>query len=70
MRVGFWQLFGRTADGSITPRVLLSIGGVTLSPGVSFRAGVSFSGVDLAVLAGRDLEVEQYGAVVSIVGHY
>lgn len=61
MRVPFSQVFSRNADGSCTPRGAVQIGGVTMGPGVSFTAGVSFSGVDIAQYAGHDLDVEQRG---------
>ena len=70
MRVPFWDVFSQNRDGSITPRKMVSIGGVTMGPGVAFGAGVSFSGVDLAGIAGRDLEVQEVGGVTHIKGTY
>ena len=68
------QLIG---TGGIAALLLLGavtgvqIGGISMGPGVSFGAGVSFAGVDLASIAGRDLEVEQNpGGPVIIKGHY
>ena len=59
MRVSFDEVFQTNQDGSISPKATVKIGGTTMNPGVSFRPGVSFSGVDLAQYAGKDLEVEQ-----------
>ena len=70
VRVSFWSVFNRNADGSITPKVPVTIGGISMGPGVSFGGGVSFSGVDLAALAGRDLEAEPNGAGYTITGNY
>ncbi len=71
MRVVFNVVFQSNPNGSFSPKVVVKIGGVVLSPGVSFTPGVSFSGVDIAKIAGRDLEVEylQDGSV-EIKGHY
>jgi hypothetical protein len=42
--------FVRNANGSWSPLVPVTIGGVTMGPGVAFTPGVMFSGVDLAAL--------------------
>ena len=59
MRVSFNEVFQNNNDGSYSPKGIVKIGGVTMSPGVSFRPGVLFSGVDIAIYAGRGLEVEK-----------
>jgi hypothetical protein len=41
-----------------------------MAPGVRFTGGVSFSGVDIAQYAGRDLEVEIANGVVVIRAIY
>lgn len=43
---------------------------MTMGTGVSFGSGVSFSGVDLVALAGRDLEAQEQGGIYTITGHY
>jgi len=61
MRVSFAEVFQDNGNGSYTPKHRVKIGGVTMGPGgVSFRGGVSFSGVDIANYAGHDLEVVQH----------
>lgn len=57
MRVPFSDVFQDNGDGSYTPKVPVQIGGVSLGTGVSFRPGVSFSGIDIAQYAGHDLDV-------------
>ena len=42
--------FHRLANGSWTPRRPVAVGGVALTPGVSFSRGVSFGGVDVAAV--------------------
>ncbi len=70
MRVRFHQVFQVNANGSVSPLMPVHVKGVTMSPGVSFRAGVSFGGLDIAALRGKDLEVEQQGSTVVIKGFY
>lgn len=71
MRVRFSEVFNSNPDGSFSPRSAVRIGGVTMGTGVSFRRGVSFSGIDIATYAGRDLEVEQAAdGVIKIEGTY
>ena len=54
MRVRFTDVFQQNPDGSCTPRVQVTIHGVTVGP---FSPG-AFSGLDIAKYAGKDLEVE------------
>jgi hypothetical protein len=70
MRVPFSQVFSQNPDGTVTPRSQVTIGGVTMGPGVTFTRGVAFSGIDIASMAGRDLEVEYQGQVVVVKGVY
>lgn len=70
MRVPYSQIFAASQDGSVTPRVPVSIGGVTMGPGVSFGRGVSFGGVDLAALRGHDLDVEVVDGTYVIKGYF
>ena len=58
MRVTFSTVFKKNSDGSYSPKKIVEIGGVKMGPGVTFNKGVSFSGFDLAKLAGSDLEIE------------
>jgi hypothetical protein len=45
--------FVRNPDGSWSPVAPVLIKGVTMGPGVAFRPGVSFGGVDLASILER-----------------
>lgn len=70
MRVRFEEIFNIT-EGRITPKVTVKIGGVVMTPGVSFSDGVSFSGVDLSKYVGKDLDVEKHpDGSVEIKGVY
>jgi hypothetical protein len=62
MRVPFGRVFTINADGSITPKVPVRIGGVAREPGSEFGTRVRLGAVvDFAALRGRDLEVTLEG---------
>lgn len=70
MRLPYSQLFDVHPDGSVSPRVVVNVNGVTMGAGVAFGGGVQFGGVDLAALRGTDLEVEVENGVHVVKGHY
>jgi len=71
MRVPYDQIFQVNADGSVSPRMPVSVGGITMGgPGISFNVGVSFGGVDIASLRGKDIEIERQADAVIIKGFY
>ncbi|MFH1371395.1 MAG: hypothetical protein ABII09_08945 [Planctomycetota bacterium] len=70
MRINFWEIFRIYPDGSIEPIKRVRIGGVEFGPGVRFSKGVSFSGIDLSLYVGRDLEVENIDNVSVLKGIY
>ena len=70
MRIKFWEIFQENPNGSISPRTIIRIGGVTLSPGVSFVKGVTFGGVDFFNYYGMDFEIDKNGTITIIKGIY
>lgn len=70
MEIGFWEVFQENPNGSISPRTTIRVGGVTLSPGVSFTRGVTFGGVDFFNYYGMDLEVDEEGQILILRGFY
>jgi hypothetical protein len=71
MRVPFERVFATNADGSITPKVPVRIGGVAREPGSEFGARVRLGSVtDFAALRGRDLEVNREGQGYILVHPY
>ncbi len=71
MRYPFNSVFQENLDGSITPKISVSINGLGMGPGVSFGQGVAFGGVDLHRYRGMDVEgEEQGGSVLVIKGFY
>ena len=75
MKVDFSTIFKIHSDGSIEPLRPVRIGGVTLGSGVRFTPGVRFGGIDIALYAGKALEVEEQGmdsvsSIVTLRGAY
>ncbi len=62
-RVTFDSIFTTHPDGSLEPKQKIRVGGVELAPGVRFRHGVSFAGVDFTLFIGHDFEVDDDGDV-------
>lgn len=55
-------MFSTNADGSITPKVPIRIGGIARQPGAEFGTRVRLGTVmDFAAIRGRDLEVRLEG---------
>lgn len=69
MKVHFNDMF-TVQDGMVSPKVVVSIGGATMSPSVSFGGGVSFGGVDLTQYIGKYLEVTVANNIHTITGLY
>lgn len=71
MRVKFSEVFAIGVNGMISPKLPVNIGGVQMGPGVSFGGGVAFGGIQLASIAGHDLEIDRApNGVVTLKGHY
>ena len=70
MRVPFDAVFQTNPNGSISPKTIVTINGVTMSPGVALGGGVSMGGVDLTSMRGKDLEIEKQGGGVIVTRHY
>lgn len=69
-RVSFDSIFTINRDGSIEPKQVVRIGGVTLSPGVKFSKGVAFGGVDITQYAGHELEITTDNGIIVVTGIY
>lgn len=69
-RFRFYEVFQKNADGSLTPKRIINIGGVIIGPGVSFGAGVSFGGVDIFQNQMYDIAAEEVNGLLVIKGFY
>jgi hypothetical protein len=56
VRVKYDQVFTINTNNTITPKLPVRIGGVTMGPGVSFGTGVFIGGVNLFDYRGKDME--------------
>jgi len=66
--VAFWELFQAHADGSISPKVRVTVGGISFAPRVAIPGSLMLGGERLVDLAGRDLMVERGPEGVVVVG--
>lgn len=69
-RFTFSSIFSTNPDGSFSPRQTIRIGGITLGPGVSFKPGVVFAGIDFTQYIGKDFEVQIDNGITVITGIY
>lgn len=69
-RLKFFDIFQQNPDGSLTPKRVIQVGGITFGPGVAFGRGVSFGGVDFFQYQNNDVAVEEQGGVLIIKGFY
>lgn len=58
-RLNFHRLFRTNVDGSFEPLERIRIAGVDIGPGVRFRRGVLFAGIDFTLFVDKDFEVER-----------
>jgi len=69
-RKKFLDIFSINPDGSLTPRHVIKVKGVTFGTGVAFAKGVSFGGVNFHKYQSFDLAVEEEGSILIIRGFY
>lgn len=65
-RVSYATIFKTNLDGSVSPRMPIRLFGMTMSGSVTFTRGVSFNGVDVAAMQGKDVEIVRGGEFVEI----
>ena len=70
MRVPFNRVFEVNIDGSVSPKTTVQIRGETMGTGLLFGKGVMFAGIDIASMAGRDIEVDRTARGIIIKGFY
>jgi len=56
MIANYDQVFAINSNNTISPKIPVRIGGVTITPGVSFGSGVIMGGINLFDYRGRNLE--------------
>lgn len=58
-RYKFLDIFQENADGSLTPKKVINVNGVTFGPGVVFTQGVTFGGVNFYQYKYLDISAEE-----------
>ncbi|MBI4078808.1 MAG: hypothetical protein HY429_00745 [Candidatus Levybacteria bacterium] len=69
-RVAFESIFQVNPNGTIEPKQTTRIGGVTITPGITFSKGVGVGGIDLTQFIDHDLEITTDNGVIVITGIY
>jgi len=69
-RLHFFDVFSQNSDGSLTPKMMIKIGGVEFGPGVFFTPGVMFGGVNIFQYIGKDIAIEKQRDLSVIKGFY
>jgi len=66
----FDNVFIRNADGSVTTRTTIRVGGITVGANTILRQGQTIAGLDFTQFIGRQLQVEIENGVYVIKGIY
>jgi len=69
-KYSFSDVFQRNNDGSLTPRRIINVNGITFGPGVLFGPGVSFGGVDFFRFQDHDIAADEENGILIIRGFY
>ena len=69
MRYKFTELFTEDSNG-LTPQRLMKLKTNILSPGITFRKGITFKGIDIFDFKGMDIEANCKAGVLIITGFY
>ena len=69
-RYDFFTVFQENLDGSLTPRMPITVNGVTFGQTISFRPGVSFGGVDFHRYRGQAILGEESNGVLIVRGFF
>jgi len=69
-RYSFWDVFDRTPTGGLTPKIRISVNGISFGHGVTFGPGVSFGGIDFTKYIGKDIAAEDQNGILVIKGIY
>ncbi len=70
IRKKFSEVFFKNPDGSLTPKIVINVNGITFGPGVSFGKGVNFAGVDFFQYENLDIAGELKEGVLIIKGFF
>jgi hypothetical protein len=69
-RYKFSDIFQDNPDGTLSPKIKISINGAVLGPGLTFKPGVVFGGIDFYLYRNLDVAGEYVGDTLNITGFY
>lgn len=70
MKVKFNHLFTLNKDGTLTPNFYIRVGGLMISPGITFNKSILLSGINLFDYLGYEVEVDCVDGIYVIKGFY
>jgi len=69
-RYAFLDVFQENPDGTLSPRRLINVSGVTFGPDVTFSAGVAIGGIDFHKYKNRPIAAEDKEGALIIRGFF
>jgi len=66
----FTDIFNENRDGSLSPKRIIIVNGVTSSPGITFSPGVSFGGIDFHKYKYMNIAAEEKDGILVVKGFY
>jgi hypothetical protein len=69
-KYNFWEIFSKNHDGTLTPKRIINVNGITFGQGISFSSGVAFGGIDFFQYQNKDIAAEDLNGVLIIKGFY
>jgi len=70
-RFKFSDVFQENPDGSLTPKIRISVNGVSFGPGgMTFNKGVAFGGIDFHQYKNLDIAGEYVDDILLIKGFF
>jgi len=70
LKLDFTEIFEDKPNGTITPRMVINVNGVTFGPGVALGSGVSFGGVNFFEYKHLKIAAEEKNGILIIRGFY
>jgi hypothetical protein len=70
LKLDFEEVFDKKPNGTITPKRVVSVNGITFGPGIAFGPGVSFGGVNFFNYQHLKIAGEEEKGILVIKGFY
>ena len=69
-RLSFDSVFDDKSDGTLVPKRVIDVNGITIGPGVKFGRGVKINGVDFFDYKNYDIAASEVNGKWKIVGFF